>query len=94
MHGVVVRVCVRVGVGLRVRDGQRELSASTRPSRRRVRVVKSVRGSRGDGGVRGQWWGRDEAQVVARVLGGAMLHPLMLLGMRGSAAGRTLPPGG
>lgn len=92
MHGVVVRVCVSVGVGLRVRDGQRELAASTRPCRRRVRVVESVWGSGGDGGVRGQRRGRDEAHVVARVLGGALLHPLMLLGMRGSAAGRALPP--
>lgn len=93
MRGVVVRVSVSVGVGLRVRDGQWELAASTRPSRRRVRVVESVRGSRGYGGVRGQRRGRDEAQIVARVLGGAMLYPLMLLGRRGSAAGRALPPG-
>lgn len=94
VRDVVVRVCVSVGVGLRVRDGQRELAASTRPARRWVRVVESVWGSRGDGGVRGQRWGRDETRghVVARVLDAAMLHPLMLLGMRGSAAGRALPP--
>lgn len=42
--------------------------------------------------MRGQWRGCDEAQVVAWVLSGAMLHPLMLLDMRGSAAGRALPP--
>lgn len=94
VRGVVVRVCVSVGVGLGVRDGQWELAASTRPCRRRVRVVESVWGSGGDGGVRGQWWGGDEAQVVALVLDGAMLHLLMLLGMRGSGAGRALPPGG
>lgn len=93
--GVVVRVCVSVGVGLRVRDGQRELAASTWPCRRRVRVVESVRGSGSDGGVRGQRRRRYEAQVVAWVLAAAaMLHPLMLLGMRGNAAGRALPPGG
>lgn len=94
VHGVVVRVCVCVGVGLGVRDGQRELAASTRPRRRGVRVVESVRGSGGDGGVRGERWGRDEAQVVAWVVADAMLHPLMLLGMRGNAAGRDLPPRG
>lgn len=95
VHGVVVRVCVSVGVGLRVRDGQGELAASPRSPRRGVRVEESVRGSRGDGGVRGELRRRrDEAQVVARVLADAMLHPLMLLGMRGNAAGRALPPGG
>lgn len=43
----------------------------------------------------GQWRGRDEAraQVVAWVLGNAMLDPLMLLGMRGSAPSWALPPG-
>lgn len=59
-----------------------------------MRVVESVRGSRGNGGVGGQRRGRVEARghVVAWVLD--VLHPLMLLGMRGSAAGRTLPPRG
>lgn len=36
VHDVVVRVCVSVGVGRRVRDGQRELPTSTRPSRCRL----------------------------------------------------------
>lgn len=36
VHAVVVRVCVSVGVGRRVRDGQWELAASTRPSHRRL----------------------------------------------------------
>lgn len=61
VRGVVVRVCVSVGVGLRVRDGQRELPTSNRSSRHGVRVVESVWGGRRDGGVRGQRWGRDEA---------------------------------
>lgn len=43
--------------------------------------------------MRGQRWGCDKTHTVARVLGDAMLHPLMLLGMRESAAGRALPPG-
>lgn len=33
VHDVVVRVCVSVGVGLRVRDGQWEFGASTWPPR-------------------------------------------------------------
>lgn len=94
VHGVVVRVRVRVGVGLRVRNGQRELAASPRPPHRGVRVVESVRSSGRDGGVRGERRRRDEAQAVARVLADAMLQPLMLLGKRGSAAGRARPPGG
>lgn len=56
-------------------------------------MVESLWGSGGDGGVRGQRRRCDEAHIVARVLCGAMLHPLMLLGMRGSAAGWALPPG-
>jgi len=87
VHGVVVRV--RVGVRLRVGDGQRELAAAARPPRRGVRVVESVGGSRGDGRVRGHRRRRDEAQAVARP--DAMQHPL--LGVRGNAAGRGLPPG-
>lgn len=92
VHGVVVRVCVSVGVGLRVRDGQWELAAATWPPRRGVRVVESVWGSGGDGGVRGQRRGRDESRAYVARVGGAVLDPLMLLGMRGSAAGRALPP--
>lgn len=43
--------------------------------------------------MRGQRRRRDEAQVVACVLGATVLHPLVLLGMRGSAAGGALPLG-
>lgn len=50
VHSVIVRVCVCMGVGLGVRDGQWEFGASTRPPW----VVESVRGSWGDRGVRGQ----------------------------------------
>lgn len=84
VHGVVVGVRVRVGVGLGVRDGQRQLGAARRPAR----VVQSVRGSGGDGGVRGQRRGRAEAghHVVARVLGGARRQPLQRLGVGGDAA--------
>lgn len=91
VHAVVVRVCVSVGVGLRVRDGKWELGAATRPPRHGVRVVESVRGSGGDGGVRGQRRGRDEPRAHVARVGGAVLDPLML-GMRGSAAGWALPP--
>lgn len=61
VQGVVVRV--RVGVGLGVRDGQREFGASTRPPR----VVESVRRSWSDRRVRGQRRRRGEAgrHVVA-----------------------------
>lgn len=97
VHGVVVRVSVSVGVGLRVGDGQRQLgdAGATRSAHRRVGVVESVWGRRGDGGVGGQRWRCAEAcaphhpAAVARV-GRALLDPLM--GKRGSAAGRALPP--
>lgn len=94
VHGVVVRVCVRVRVGRGVRDGQRQLAAATRPPRPRLGVVESLRGSGRDRGVGRERWRGNEAKVVAWVLGDAVCQPLMLLGMRGSAAGRGLPLGG
>lgn len=90
---VVVRVCVSVRVGCWVRDGQREFATSTRSSCCMLRVVESLWSSGSDGGVRWQRRGCDEAHVVARVLGCAMLHSLMLLGKRGSAAARALTSG-
>lgn len=76
-----------------MRDGQWEFATSTRSSCRMLRVVESLWSSGSDGGVRRQRRGRDEAHVVARVLAGAMLHSLMLLGERGSAAARALASG-
>lgn len=94
MCGVAARVCVSVRVGGRVRDGQREFATSTRSSHCMLRVVESLWGGGGDGGVGGEWRGCDEAHVVAGVLRRAMLHPLMLLlGKRGSAAARALASG-
>lgn len=90
VHGVVVRVCVRVWVGRRMRDCQRQLAAATLPHRR-LGVVESLRGSRCDWRVGRERRRGDEAQVVAGVLGGGVRQPLMLLGMRGSAAGWGLP---
>lgn len=94
VHGVVVRVCVRVWVGCRVRDCQRQLAAATLSPHPRLGVVESLRGSRRDWGVGREWRRGDEAQVVAGMLGDGVRHPLMLLGMRGSAAGWGLSLGG
>lgn len=91
--GVVVRVCVSVRVGRRVRDGQREFATSTRSSCRMLRVVESLWSSGRYGGVRRKRRGGDEAHVVARVLRCAVLHSLMLLAERGSAATQALTSG-